>query len=56
MPWILDQQLTFLDLLEEQRNRIQAEVCQLLKDGINFVGGYSAYDRGKNRSNKYKIL
>jgi hypothetical protein len=56
MPRILDQQLTFLDLLEERRNRMRAEVCQLLKDGINFVGGCSACDRGKNRSDKYKIL
>jgi hypothetical protein len=56
MSRILDQQLTFLDLLEERRNRMRAEVCQLLKDGINFVGGCSACDKGKNRSDKYKIL
>jgi hypothetical protein len=56
MPRILDQQLTFLDLLEERRNRMRAELCQLLKDGINFVGGCSECSWGKNRSDKYKIL
>jgi hypothetical protein len=56
MPRILDQQLTFPDLLEERRNRMRAELCQLLKDGINFVGGCSDCSWGKNRSDKYKIL
>jgi len=35
---------------------MRAEVCQLLKDRINFVGGCFDCSRGKNRSNKYKIL
>jgi len=35
---------------------MRAELCQLLKDGINFVGGCSDCGRGKNRSDKYKIL
>src|ERR1700722_11740931 len=35
---------------------MQAELCQLLKDGINFIGGCSSCSWGKNRSDKYKIL
>ncbi len=35
---------------------MRAELCQLLKDGINFVGGCSNCSRGKNCSDKYKIL
>jgi hypothetical protein len=35
---------------------MRAEVCQLLKDGRNFIGGCSSCGWGKNRSNKYKII
>jgi hypothetical protein len=35
---------------------MRAELCQLLKDGINFIGGCSSCGWGKNRSDKYKIL
>jgi hypothetical protein len=56
MPRILDQELTFLVLLEERRNQMRAELCQLLKDGIDFIGGCSSCGWGKNRSDKYKIL
>jgi hypothetical protein len=56
MPQILDQKLIFLDLLEERRNRMRAELYQLLDDGIKFVGGCSACGFGKNRSDKYKMI
>jgi hypothetical protein len=56
IPQIPDQQLTSLDLLEEKRNQMRAEICQLLKDGVNFIGGCSDCARGKNRSEKYQIL
>jgi hypothetical protein len=56
MPRILDQKLIFLDLLEEGRNRMRAELCQLLQDGINYVGGCSTCGWGKNRSDKYKMI
>jgi hypothetical protein len=56
MPRILNWQLTFLDLLEEPRNRMRAELCQLLQDGIDFIRGYSEYGWGKNRSFEYKII
>ncbi len=35
---------------------MRAELCQLLKDRINFVGDCSECGWGKNRSDKYKIL
>jgi hypothetical protein len=56
MPRILDQKLIFLDLLEERRNRMRAELCRLLNDGIKFVGGYSQCGFGKKRSDKYKMI
>jgi len=43
-------------LLEERRTRMRAEICQLLEDGINFVGGCSDCSWGKNRSDKYKMI
>jgi hypothetical protein len=35
---------------------MRAELCQLLKDGVDFIGGCSDCGRGKNRSEKYQIL
>ena len=35
---------------------MRAELCQLLKDGINLVGGCVTCGWGKNRSDKYKEI